>query len=149
VEYGRLFLNDVWVIRLDRGEDLLQRLNMIVKQSKIEQGFIISGLGVLDQVRGYVCKTGTIPPEREIFQIEELSELTSLDGTISEGQVHAHFTFTTKNGRSMGGHLLEGSRVLFFAEIAILSLSGGMLTKEIKPGKPKLLRIIESIKKAN
>lgn len=49
-------------------------------------------------------------------------EIVSLSGTLSPGGSHLHMSVADEQGRTLGGHVMEGCRVFTTLEIVILEL---------------------------
>ena len=97
-----------WVVRLEKGEKLIESLTELVKKENIK-GAWISGLG------------GAISAELGYYSLEEkeyhwktldkLLEITSLQGNVSwvdgEPKLHIHGSFSDENMQAFGGHVKE------------------------------------------
>ena len=122
------------VARLKHGNDLNLSLQQIVEENGLEAAVILSGVGLLSNVRLRNCKT--LPEKfpitdknRSFVSFERPLEILGISGNISvaEGKplVHAHLTLShTENEkiRVIGGHLIEGCKVFGFAEVFIMEL---------------------------
>ncbi len=116
----------VHLIRLERGEDLLQSILEYVKSKNIMAGYL-SGIGALGKGKiGY-------------FDIKELKylhisfkevELLACTGNIARNKdtlepvAHIHIVLGDKEGKCIGGHLVEG----------IVSVTTEIYLVETKPG---------------
>ena len=60
-------------------------------------------------------------------------EIVSLVGTLSPDGEHLHVAISDGAGRTIGGHLLEGSLVYTTAEIAVGELDGLAFSRETDP----------------
>jgi len=69
MEYGKLKLGEVLAVRLDKGDDLLARLEEVIKKENIKQGVILSGIGTLDVCCMY---QGHVEPGTKIQIIGEI-----------------------------------------------------------------------------
>ncbi|MHA1721534.1 MAG: PPC domain-containing DNA-binding protein [Candidatus Baldrarchaeia archaeon] len=114
-------ISEVLVIKLEKGEDLLEALNSIVKRENVKAGFF-TGIGGLNRVKIGAFISG----KYEEITLEGQFEVVSLLGNISikEGQpfIHAHITVSKKDGTSFGGHLLSGSVIYPMCEIFLIKL---------------------------
>ncbi|HHV78556.1 MAG TPA: DNA-binding protein [Firmicutes bacterium] len=128
-------LGEVIVARLAPGSDVYNSIRMIVEQHGIRSGLILGGAASLRKaVLRNLARFPNFPitdADRQFVKIEGSPlEMLSLNGNIStfEGRVwvHAHICVSSgaENGRSYGGHLVEGCEVLSTAEIAIARLDG-------------------------
>ncbi|MFZ5452624.1 MAG: PPC domain-containing DNA-binding protein [Thermodesulfobacteriota bacterium] len=105
--------------RLDKGDDLLRSLEKVCREHNLTLGEV-RALGAVSRARvGYYDQE-----ERKYYflEMDQPLEILALVGNISmnEGQptVHAHVTLADTAGRSIGGHLGEGTPV-FACEFAI------------------------------
>jgi uncharacterized protein len=105
-------------LRLDPGEDLLLSLRAAVKEQKIQNATILSGVGSLDRYHFHVVQTTNMPPGNTFGQGEGPFDILLVTGLVVNGEVHAHITFSNTE-LAMGGHLEEGCRVLTFAVIVM------------------------------
>jgi uncharacterized protein len=97
-----------WLVRLERGEQLIASLVQLAKQEKIT-GAWISGLGAAEALElGYY----DLDAKRYNWKkIDELLEITSLQGNLAwdgeEPVIHIHGTFSGKDMQAIGGHVKE------------------------------------------
>ena len=108
-----------FLVRLPHGADLLEVLNEICREKKIESGAI----NVIGAVKSAVV--GYYHQERREYQAIALTrplEIASCTGNISlkDGSeiVHAHITLSDETGAATGGHLMPGT-VIFAAEALV------------------------------
>ena len=104
------------VLRLDPGEDVLRSLREAVKEQKIRNAAVLSGVGSLDRYHFHVVQSTNMPPGNTFVQGEGPFDILTITGLIVDGEVHAHITFSNTE-LAMGGHLEEGCRVLTFAVV--------------------------------
>lgn len=120
-----------WLVKLNKGELLIDSLIHIVKKENIE-GAWISGLGgVLWAEIGYY----DLDKGKYFFQkIDDVPEATALQGNIAwsddEPALHIHGTFSKKDLSAVGGHIKE---------LAV----GGTLEIFIQPFNTPLTRSID------
>ncbi len=124
VEIKNIFMGTV-----PKGEMLLETLTERCARAGV-------GLGRIEAI-GAVSRLVTAYYDQEAFRyethtVEDRLEILSCIGNISlkEGKplVHAHITAADRNGRSMGGHLGEGT-VVFACEFIVYSFSGAPLER--------------------
>ena len=104
------------VLRLRPGQDLRQELLALVERERIEAAVVLTCVGSLERV------TLRFADRREGTALEGRKEIVSLVGTLSPRGAHLHLAVSDEEGRTTGGHLLEGSRVYTTAEVALLAL---------------------------
>ena len=116
-------VKNTYLLRLKRGDDLLNSLSEIVKENDIKLASI-TGLGAVSRVVfGYYDQKDW---EYNFIEKEGQFEILALNGNVSikdgEPMVHAHIMLADDNGNAFGGHLAEGTEV-FASEIEIQELS--------------------------
>jgi predicted DNA-binding protein with PD1-like motif len=110
--------------KLECGADLLGEITRICVDRDIHLGRV-EALGAVKKARlGYYNQK-----EREyhFYELDQTLEITNLVGNVSikDGApiVHAHVTFSDKDGHAYGGHLAPGT-IVFACEIVIQVLDG-------------------------
>ncbi len=100
-----------YLVQLDQGENVLQRLEDFAKQHRI--GFAtLSGIGMLDRVI-----LGSYDGESNTYQkrsLDEPVEVLNLTGDITRGRdghptAYAHVVLGLADFSTRGGHLVEGT----------------------------------------
>ncbi|MBD3191720.1 MAG: DUF296 domain-containing protein [Candidatus Heimdallarchaeota archaeon] len=112
----------IHLIKLEKGEDLLKSILKYVKERSIGSGFL-TGIGALATAKiGYF----DIEKKRYLENITHNVELIACMGNIAinkdnhEPIAHVHITVADREGRTLGGHLNEGSIVSVTAEIYLV-----------------------------
>jgi len=105
--------NKVYVFRLKPGEDLRNSIEAIVKEKNIEAGWINTCVGSLTDytIRFANQQQGTSGSGH--------FEIVNLTGTVSVNGSHLHISISDSEGKTIGGHLLEGCKIYTTAEIVI------------------------------
>jgi len=123
---------EVFALRLDKGEDVLEAISGIACERDIHTGVVISGIGTLDRARlHHITHTG-FPPEDRFVTYEGPIELLCIDGIIADHTPHLHTCISIEEQTYMG-HLEPGCRVLYLAEIAIAKIEGMKLVRRQNP----------------
>ncbi len=106
MDYRRM--KDKIVLRIDRGEEVVQVITELCEKEKIGLASIV-GLGAAER-----CVMGLYDVEAQEFNRTELNmplEVTSIVGNITnkDGAVyqHTHITVADSTGKAYGGHLKE------------------------------------------
>ncbi len=113
-----------WLGRLEKGDDILASLTRFCHEHSITVG-TVSAIGAVQEggVGFYDQKAAAY---REIRFSEEM-EIASLSGNISrkdgETFLHCHVILADVEGKSFGGHLLEGN-LAFACEFVITEFAG-------------------------
>jgi predicted DNA-binding protein with PD1-like motif len=115
----------VVVLRFKFDTDLLAGLEKMVKQEKISNAIILSGMG---SVRGYHVHqvSNRSFPSKNLFvrNPTEPADIVGLSGFIANGIIHAHVTLATPD-KAFGGHLEPGTNIFTFAVVTIGVLENG------------------------
>jgi len=121
---GRIFL-----LRLDPGDYVLESINELVKREEIKDAIVFSAIGTLDQCILHIVTSTGYPP-KEFFREwrNEPLELVSIMGIIADGKPHLHAIVSDSN-YAYAGHLEEGCRTLYLAEIVVMEILGANLTR--------------------
>ncbi len=115
----------VVLLRFKFDTDLLAGLEKMVKQEKIANAIILSGMG---SVRGYQVHqvSNRSFPSKNMFvkNPTEPADIVGMSGFIANGVIHPHITLATPD-KSFGGHLEPGTNVFTFAFVTIGVLKDG------------------------
>ncbi len=117
-----------WVARLQDGEDLVDVLRKLGKDSAL----ILTGIGMVREAElGYWNGT-----EYEVHAYSAPAELISLQGNLAvndedERIVHAHLLLSGQDGSVRGGHLVRAT-VHNTIEIGLLPLEGITLERRLE-----------------
>ena len=122
MEYKRF--GDTYVVRIDRGEEILASLTALCRQEDIRLASV-DALGAVDHAVVSVYDVPTKTFYRKEFN--EAMEISSLCGTVSrkdgEVYIHLHATLCDKNLAAHGGHANE-LRVSATCEMVVRTLPG-------------------------
>jgi predicted DNA-binding protein with PD1-like motif len=108
----------VEIIRLKSGTDMLEGLIQAVKDKSIKNGVIMNGIGSVSAYRFHVVSNVNLPPAEEFPRANVPMDLTSVQGYILDGRVHAHITLSDENS-VVGGHLEKGTKALTFIIVTV------------------------------
>lgn len=130
-------INHTFFIRIDKGENISERIKEICRHEKIESGYF-HGIGACD-----LAILATYIPEKNDFidhKITGMLEMVSLMGNVTtdnnnEPFIHSHasFSYLDENGNVVitGGHLKE-ARISYTGEI-ILSPAEEKIDRMVDP----------------
>lgn len=97
-----------WILRLDRGEKLIESLDKFAKEKDVKGGFL-TGIGGASSAELGFYNLGT--KEYSWQKINEPLEVTALQGNlaIKDGEPiwHIHGTFSDEKMQAIGGHVKE------------------------------------------
>ena len=106
MEYKRM--QDILVVRLDPGEEILGALAAVASREAVAFGSV-QGIGAVREL-----EVGLFDPESKAFRGNRFTgyrELTSLEGTITrrdgEPYLHLHVTAADEHAAVVGGHLVR------------------------------------------
>lgn len=111
-------LERIEIIRLGPGSDLLEGLNQAIEAKEIRNGVILAGIGSVTDYHFHVVSDKNLPPAEEFSKASVPKDLTSVQGYILNGRVHAHITLSDESSM-MGGHLEPGNKALTFAIVTV------------------------------
>ncbi len=121
-----------YIVRIDRGEEILEKLNELCKKEDITLAGIY-GIGACDYV-----KIGLFNVETQNYTCTELHgmmEITSLTGNVTtkDGEIylHLHINVADEELKVRGGHL-NACRIAATCEI-ILTTVKGSVTRKVDP----------------
>jgi predicted DNA-binding protein with PD1-like motif len=116
----------VTILRFKYQQDLLTGLEEMVKQQKIRNAVILSGIGSVTNYRYHTVSNRTFP-SKNLFVSDSNSQadIAAMNGYIIDGRIHAHITFANVD-RAFGGHLEKGTTVFTFAIVTVGILKDGV-----------------------
>lgn len=129
--------------RVDREEDLLKSIVKAIKDTRLETGVVVSGVGSLLKARIHMVASHDFPPKDDFLEFEGPLEIVSLQGIVANGEPHLHISIVNREFKSFSGHLEEGCLILSICEVAILKVEDPRLTRTVFPGTHvgKLIRL--------
>lgn len=98
--------DDMYIIKLEKGEDLITALSSFCVREGIDNAHF-SGIGAAENIS---CGYYALEEKKYYFtQYPELVEVVSLSGNVAlkEGRpfIHVHGLFTDRNNQAFGGHI--------------------------------------------
>ena len=132
MHYGIEEKGRIMVVKLDKGEMLLEALTEALKDAGVKHALVLQGIGMLE---GFGL--GFFDGEKHVTKIfEEPYELISLGGTVAqvEGEysIHLHASLGAGDNTVIGGHLTDG-RIGAIAEIMLKVLDELKLSRKHNP----------------
>lgn len=100
-------------LRLKPQQDLRHELDRLVCDQQISAACVLTCVGSL--MKATLRLAGQ--PQPTVYQ--ELFEIVSLTGVMSHHGSHYHIAIADSNGRTIGGHVLEGCLIYTTAEVVI------------------------------
>jgi predicted DNA-binding protein with PD1-like motif len=114
-----------YAFRLHPGEDLRKSLVAFAKENHLQAGLIITCVGSLQLVALRMAN------QPDTTLIEGKFEIVSLVGTLSPDGPHLHLSVSDSTGKTLGGHLQDGSLIYTTAEIVVGELDGWAFTRPV------------------
>lgn len=103
---NQFLVGDTYVVRLQKGEEVLASIKVLCEQEHITLG-TISALGAVNHV--IIGAYDVVKKQYVSHEFNSTMEMTSLTGNIIEMSgkpyLHIHATFGDLNGTVIGGHL--------------------------------------------
>lgn len=124
-------------LRLRPGQDLRQELLRAVEREGLEAAAVVTCVGSLTRA------TLRFADRPEGTPLEGPLEIVSLVGTLSTHGSHLHLAVSDGEGRTLGGHLLDGSAVYTTAEVVLLALDDLRFRRERDPATTYRELVIE------
>ena len=121
---------EILTIGFQPGEMLLESIQAAIQSQGISNGAVVSGIGTLKTCRMHYVEHTHFPPQDHIFELSKPLELLSVSGLIADGEPHLHIVVSCGEDEVYGGHLHEGSEVLYLAEIAILVFNDHQMVRQ-------------------
>lgn len=116
-----------YALRLRPGDDVRLKLMEFSRQHHLRAAYVVTCVGSL--------KLAAIryADQQSTTMIDGPLEIVSLVGTLSPDGPHLHISVSDAAGRTVGGHLAEGSHVYTTAEVVIGEMTGAVFSREIDP----------------
>ena len=130
--FGDAEIEQVYRVRLDRGDLLLESLQAVIKKHDIRDGALLTAVGSVQDCTFHWVTSLAETPEIESKTLKEPMEILNINGIIADGEPHFHMTLSNADG-AFGGHLDPGCHVLYRAEFTVAKFSGTQLAR--KPGR--------------
>jgi predicted DNA-binding protein with PD1-like motif len=127
--FGGAQIQEVYRVRLDRNDLLLESILSTIKENHIEDGAVLTAAGSLQECTFHRVKSLAPKPEQEFMTVKGAMEIININGIIAAGEPHLHMTLSNEKG-AFGGHLEKGCRVLYRAELTIAKFSGVPLARK-------------------
>ena len=108
----------VVLVRLKYNTDLLGGLQQAVKNEKIKNAVILSGVGSVTRYHVHAVSSTTLPAKLAYTERAGPMDLIAVNGYVLGGRIHAHITMTDDQ-KAFGGHLHEGTTVFTFAIVTL------------------------------
>src|SRR5882757_5437542 len=123
-------IQSVYRILLDRDALLLESILDVIKQKKIQDGYVLIGAGSVQTCTYHYVTSTALKPINAFKTVKGPFEILNASGIIAAGEPHIHITLSSPDKGAFGGHLENGCRVLYLAEVTITQYAGPPLTRK-------------------
>ena len=120
-------ITQIHCLRLNPGDDVLEKMTAFVREASIDQGIILNGAGSLSRYHFHVVADQNLPPKEAFVKKDEAVDVIGMSGMIIDGRVHAHITLSTDE-IALGGHVEPGCHALTFMMITVAEVSGAQFS---------------------
>ena len=128
--FGAAHVEEVYRILLDRDALLLESIKDVIHQKSIEDGQVFVTAGSVQECTYHYVTSIAQKPVNAYKTFTGAAEILNAGGMIAAGEPHMHITLSTSAKGAFGGHLENGCRVLYLAEITIVKYSGASLIRK-------------------
>jgi uncharacterized protein len=119
-------IDRVVVLRFKYMSDLLAGIEKAVKDQKIQNAVILSGVGSVRNYQVHSVSNRTFPSKNTFTKDATApADIVSMNGYVLGGKVHAHLTMTDAN-KAFGGHLEPETNVFTFAIVTLGVFADGV-----------------------
>ena len=137
--FGGAQVQEVFRLRLDRDDMVLESLLEAIKQHNIQDGAVLSAVGSLQECTYHGVTSLAQVAQDRFVTVKAPLEILNANGIIAAGEPHVHITMSNFEKGAFGGHLEKGCRVLYRAELTIAKFAGTPLERKLnKEGTPLL-----------
>lgn len=113
----------VVIVRQKYKADLLRGLEQCVREEKISNAVILSGIGSVRSYHYHAVVNRTFPSKTVyVKDTAGSADIVNVNGYVINGRVHAHVTLANAE-KAFGGHLEDGTEVFTFAVVTLGVLS--------------------------
>lgn len=111
--------------RLIRGNDIKKEIISYCQKKNIKAGVIISAVGCIQHLHVRLAEA------KDYINKEGCYEIVSITGTVSKDDVHIHISVSDNTGKTVGGHLKDGTIVGTTCEVVIYELKDYIFDREL------------------
>ncbi len=122
------------IVRLTFDTDLLDGLKKAVARENIKNAVITNGIGSLRSYHVHAVSNTTFPSTNIFYKGEGPYDLTSVEGYVLNGKVHAHINFSNEK-IALGGHLEPDTRVFTFCIVTLGVLPDSLDLRRFDDGR--------------
>ena len=127
--FGAAHVQEVYRILLDRNALLLESIVDTIKQKNIQDGQVLVTAGSVQACTYHYVTSTALKAVNAYKTVKGPFEILNAGGIIANGEPHIHITLSSSEKGAFGGHLENGCRVLYLAEVIIYKYAGPPLTR--------------------
>ncbi len=128
--FGAAHVQEVYRVLLDRNALLLESIVDVIKRKNIQDGLVLVTSGSVQECTYHYVTSTALKAANAYKTVKGPFEILNAGGIIAAGEPHMHITLSSPAQGAFGGHLENGCRVLYLAEITILKYSGPPLSRK-------------------
>lgn len=128
--FGGAQIQEVYRIRLDRGDLVLESIESAIKEFDIQDGAVLTGVGSVQECNFHGVQSLAASAQDHVTKAKGPMEILNIDGIIANGEPHVHITLANFKKGAFGGHLDSDCRVLYRVEITVAKFSGTPLARK-------------------
>jgi hypothetical protein len=128
--FGGAQIQEIYRLRLDRGDLLLESILDAIQKHNIQDGAVLTAAGSLQECTYHGVRSLAAKPEQLFTTRKGPMEILNINGIIAAGEPHLHMTLSNPEGAAFGGHLEKGCKVLYRAELTVAKFSGTALARK-------------------
>ena len=117
--FGGAQVQEVFRLRLDRGDLLLESLQEAIKRHNIQDGAVLTVVGSVQECTYHGVQSLAAVAEQRFITVKGPTEIVSANGIIAAGEPHLHITLSNFEKGAFGGHLEPGTNVFTFAIVTL------------------------------
>jgi predicted DNA-binding protein with PD1-like motif len=129
-------IQEIYRVSVDRDGGLLEAIDAAIKQHGIQDGAVLTTIGSTQRCTYHYVKSTALLAENVFVTQEGAAEILNASGLIANGEPHIHITLSTPERGAFGGHLENGCKILYLAEVTLAKFSGPQLTR--RPNKNRI-----------
>ncbi len=134
-------IKQIYRLGLGPGDLLLESIRDFIKEQGIKDGAVLTGIGSLSECRLHWPVKAEYPPTNKFGTFQGALEITGIQGVIADGEPHLHMMVAESgDSRAAGGHLEDGCKVLYLAELTIAEFDGPPMTRRPNQYNVKMLQ---------
>jgi predicted DNA-binding protein with PD1-like motif len=138
--FGTAHVEEVYRVLLDRDALLLESIKDVIKQKGVEDGQVFVTAGSVQECTYHYVTSIAQKPVNAYKTFKGAAEILNAGGMIAAGEPHMHITLSSPAKGAFGGHLENGCRVLYLAEVTIVKYSGVSLVRKDNANGVSLLQ---------